>query len=150
MKGRYPRVSVVDLAAFVIVVSILTGAAAPRFGAVREPTPADAIEALAGSMRSASALVHAVWQADGGTATSVDLDGTPVAVDALGFPTRASIRHALWRGSAESERRFIELEAGTGVFAPTGTAHPQACHVIYHDATLTTPPRVVAVDTDCS
>ena len=121
MRFRKARLTFIDFTAAVIVVSILTGAAGPRLVPLEEPSREDALHALAGSMRSASALVHAMWQADGGRGNSVDLDGTIIEVDARGFPTRVSIRDALGRDPADARSGFVEVAPRSGVFAPSKT-----------------------------
>jgi len=149
MRFRKARLTFIDVTAFVIVVSILTGAAAPRLVPHDEPTREDALHALAGSMRSASALVQAVWQAEGGRGTSVDLDGNIVEVDARGFPTQGSIRNALGRDPGDARSGFVEVAPGSGVFAPVGTAGAAECNVTYRSATATTPPQIVVTAGRC-
>ena len=149
MRFRKARLTFIDFTAFVIVVSILTGAAAPRLVPLEEPSREDALHALAGSMRSASALVHALWQAEGGRSSSVDLDGTIVEVDTRGFPTQVSIRDALGSDPANASSGFVEVAPRSGVFAPVGAAGAAACNVTYRSATATTPPQVVVTDGHC-
>ena len=149
MRFRKARLTFIDFTAAVIVVSILTGAAGPRLVPLEEPSREDALHALAGSMRSASALVHAMWQADGGRGNSVDLDGTSIEVDARGFPTRVSIRDALGRDPADARSGFVEVAPRSGVFAPIGAAGAGECNVAYRSATATRAPEIVVTAGRC-
>src|SRR5690606_6704445 len=90
MKKQQSGFTLVELIMVIVVLGILAAFALPRFADFGGDARRASMEAVAGAMRSASAIAHSAWLASGGTAASVTLEGEPIALT-NGYPTQASI-----------------------------------------------------------
>jgi MSHA pilin protein MshA len=114
----------------------VAGFAVPRFISLEAEARAASRDALAGSVRSAAALAHALWLA-GGRPSSVTMDGRVVAI-VNGYPSAASIDDAL-----PNHAGFRYTQSGaTGTF----TSHEvETCRVTYTEASPNGPPTIAAL-----
>jgi MSHA pilin protein MshA len=96
MKGlvRQGGFTLIELVVVITILGILAAFAVPRFVALEGQARTASRDALAGSVRSAAALAHALWLAEGGTAADVDMEGATIVI-ANGYPDLASIDNAL-------------------------------------------------------
>ncbi|MFD0913559.1 type II secretion system protein [Methylophilus luteus] len=90
--------TLVELVVVIAVLGILAATALPRFVNVQSNARVAAMQGLAASMRSAANMSRAAWIANGGTGTTILMDGTQtVNVTDKGYPqsTQAGIGAAL-------------------------------------------------------
>lgn len=108
----------------------------------------DAIDALAWEMRAANLLIHTLWQLRSAPDHILDFDGTPIAVDRLGFATPESLRAAL---PAPLLKRFrvVYEAAGHLAYVPNGVVHDASCQLNYRVASTSSPPAIRAVAQAC-
>lgn len=132
--------TLIELVVVITILGILAAFAIPRFVSLEVEARAAAIESLGGSVRSAAALSHALWLAQGGPAT-VTVEGQSVAITD-GYPTTASIATTL----ADS----TGFTFAAGVWTKDGANTPANCSVTYTAPAAAGQAPGVAVDTsDC-
>jgi len=91
MKKQQSGFTLIELIMVIVVLGILAAFALPRFADFSNQARASAIEGLAGSLRSASAIAHSAQLATGAADNAlVQLDGVGVQL-ANGYPTSESI-----------------------------------------------------------
>ena len=145
MKLQQRGFTLIELVVVITILGILAAFALPRFASLESNARAATVDGLYGSMRSASALVHAVWLANGGgSLATINLEGSSVNVSANGYATAAEIRDALQDFTGFTEN-------GAGNFERVDAGTPANCSVTYTNAgTAGTTPSIVQDKTDCS
>lgn len=114
----------------IVILGILAAFALPRFANFGTDARAAAIQGLAGTVRSASAIVHSAWLANGGTGTSVTLEGAAVTTTSNGY----AIATAAGIGAAIDADGFTGTPAtGEIVYVPNGYTGTD-CSVTYIQA----------------
>jgi MSHA pilin protein MshA len=150
-ENRFMRTSqsgftLIELVVVIVILGILAAFAVPRFMGLERQARTATANSLAGSIRSASAMAHGVWLANGNNAANIQVDGVARAM-ALGYPTRGSIDDLL-----ESVQGFA-YAPGTGTFTRQGAVNAAQCTVVYTGAVLVganiTPPTVVVQTAGC-
>jgi len=88
--------TLVELVVVIVILGILSAVAVPKFIDMQEDAKKSAVEGARGAVKSAVALAHARWMADGADPTDLDVDmeGTSITVDQYGYPTEDSIMDA--------------------------------------------------------
>jgi len=114
--------TLIELVVVITILGILAAFAVPRFVSLESEARRAATESLGGSIRSAAALSHALWLAQGGGAT-VTVEGQTINIT-NGYPTAADIDDTL------QDFTGFTLSAA-GVFQKTGAATPASCQVSY-------------------
>ncbi len=138
--------TLIELISVIVILGILSAFALPRFTNLEVQARRASVEGLAGAIRSASALAHAVWLATGASGTSITMEGVTVNLNADGYPTDDGISDALQQDPAGNG--YTEDAADEGVFSPIGANAPASCEVEYSAAT--TPPTINVITSDCS
>jgi len=134
--------TLIELVVVIVILGILAAFAVPRFTAMEGRAREASINALAGSVRSASALAHSMWLASGGPAT-VPMEGNNIAIT-NGYPTRAALPNTLQDTSG------FTYAAGTGRFTRNGAPTPANCSVTYTGpAAANAAPTIAVVVTGC-
>ena len=129
--------TLIELVVVITILGILAAFAIPRFVSLEVEARSAAIESLGGSVRSAAALSHALWLAQGGPAT-VTVEGQVIAITD-GYPTVASIEDTL----ADS----TGFTFAGGVWTKDGANTPANCSVTYTGPANPGEAPGVAVDT---
>lgn len=137
-RSRLPGFTLIEVVVVLTIFAILAAFAVPRFSELEVDARAAATQALAGTIRSNSALSHALWLAHGQPASVTLENATIVMVN--GYPDRSSIDDTL------ADPGGFRYDAATGVFSKTGA--PGLCAVTYSEATSPGTPPTVAVAVD--
>jgi MSHA pilin protein MshA len=119
--GRQTGFTLIELVVVITILGILAAFAVPRFASLEVEARSAATQALAGSIRSSSALSHALWLAQGQPA-NVSMEGQAITM-ANGYPSLATIDDTL------SDLSGFTYAAGTGIFSKDGTT--ANCTVTY-------------------
>ena len=133
MKSRQQGFTLVELVVVIVILGILAATAIPRYASYTTESRIAALNGLAGSVRSAVAVVQGRYIAVGaGTSPVTMLDGTTVAVStgaAGGIPTAATggVDNAVNTGGT-----FTYVPASTRFDFATAVAN---CFVSYTAAT---------------
>lgn len=77
--------TMIELIMVIVILGVLSAFALPRFADLGGSARTAAIEGLGGSMKSAVGISRAAYLANGGSGTTVDLDGVTVAMTS-GYP----------------------------------------------------------------
>lgn len=127
--------TLIELVVVIAILGILAAFAIPRFvGLEREARTATTL-GISGSIRSAAALVHSVWLAQG--VSPVVVEGNAISVTE-GYPDATDIAATL-----ADMTGFTVTVNGTNdqaVFTKTGTSGP--CQVSYSDALPNSAPLI--------
>ncbi len=146
MKRQHAGFTLIELISVIVILGILSAFALPRFANLEVRAREAAIQGLGGAIRSASALAHAVWLADGATLGSqtITMDGVSFTVDD-GWPDETNIANALQEDPANSGFSL----SGAGVWTFPGVQTPASCNVTYvHNGA--TPPTITVPITACN
>ena len=137
--------TLIELIMVIAVLGILAAFAIPKFADLSSDARKAAIQGAAASIKSASAIAHSAYLADGSSPASVTMEGAPVAL-AFGYPTAASIVTAAQISSTD----FTVDTTGPTTVRAIGAATPANCGISYTAAADATTPPVITVDvTDC-
>jgi MSHA pilin protein MshA len=123
----------IEVVVVIAILGMLAAFAVPRFVALDTQARISAQTALAGSVRSAAALSHALWLAQGQPAT-VTIDGNVITMK-NGYPSVASLPSTL----SDLTGYGYAAASGSGVFA---RASGPACAVTYAPAAAGAAPVV--------
>ena len=129
--------TLIELVVVITILGILAAFAIPRFVSLEVEARSAATEALAGSVRSSSALSHALWLAQGQPAT-VTVEGQTINIT-NGYPTNADI------GNTLSDSTGFTFAAGT--WTKDGATTPANCSVAYTGPAAAGNPPGIVVDT---
>jgi MSHA pilin protein MshA len=115
--------TLIELVVVISILGILAAFAIPRFVSLETEARVATTQSLAGSVRSAAALSHGLWLAQGSPAT-VDMEGATITM-VNGYPNAATIDDTLADYSGYS------YDPATGVWTKDGATTPANCSVTY-------------------
>jgi MSHA pilin protein MshA len=129
--------TLIELVVVITILGILAAFAIPRFVSLEVEARSAAVDALGGSVRSASALTHALWLAQGQPAT-VTIEGQTITI-ANGYPNDATVSNTL------SDTSGFTFAAG--LWTKDGANTPANCSVDYAQPAAAGNPPAITVDT---
>lgn len=136
-NGNQRGFTLIELVVVITILGILAAFAVPRFTGLETQARQATQAALAGSVRSAAALSHALWLATGQPAT-VTMEGNVITIT-NGYPDRATLAQTL---SDPNGGTGYGYTPGTGVFTRGGTT---PCTVTYTAAAAVNTAPAVAL-----
>ena len=116
--------TLIELVVVITILGILAAFAIPRFASLEVEARRAATMALEGSLRSGSALAHALWLAQG-SPPAVIMEGQTITL-VNGYPNLATVVNTL------ADTSGFTYDPASGVFAKTGTTGP--CTITYAEA----------------
>jgi MSHA pilin protein MshA len=150
MKNATQRgFTLIELVVVIVILGILAAFALPRFMGLEVRARQASMRALEGSVRTAAAMAHAAWLANGtaGAAGNLNIEGQTVTF-ANNYPNAATIQRTLQPGTIQAgvPGRFTATVSGTRVtFNMVGANDATRCFVRYDEAVnATTPPAIPA------
>lgn len=141
MNRKENGFTLIELVTVITILGILAAFAFPRFAALGIEARASTVNALAGSLRSASMLVHSLALVQG-IAGPVTMEGNAIVL-VNGYPNLATIDDTLVDLSG------FTFDPGTGIFTKDGATSPANCSVDYNEAAAGSPPVIVVDDINC-
>ena len=132
--------TLIELVVVIVILGILAAFAVPKFMGLEDQARASAVTAVGGSLQSAAAMAHGVWEASGATGATgtITVDGAQINM-ANGYPTAASIAALL-----QSTSGFTVTAAGGGERFASNGAPSNNCYVTYIPARSATIPFTVS------
>jgi MSHA pilin protein MshA len=135
--------TLIELIMVIVILGVLSAFALPRFANLGDEARAASINGLSGAVKAAANIAHAQWLADGGTGSTVSLEGTSIAM-VNGYPDNTAIASA---AQALTTDYTIDATAATvTTFTGIDAATAATCVVTYTEAAANSSPTF-AVDT---
>jgi MSHA pilin protein MshA len=127
MQAKQSGFTLIELVVVITILAILAAFAVPRFASLEVEARSAATTALGGSVRSAAALSHALWLAQGQPA-SVSMEGVSIAM-VNGYPDESSIGSTL----ASLDGFVFDDTVSPSLFSKTndGSTAIASCEVSY-------------------
>ena len=129
--------TLIELVMVIVILGILAAFALPRFADLGGDARVATVKGAAGAVKSAAAIGHSKWLADGSSPASVTLDGVSVDMSAEGYPASvaATATPPGITAAAQIDAQDFTFDAATGVFTVTGYTPATAgtCQFTYND-----------------
>ena len=146
--------TLIELIMVIVILGILAAFAIPKFANLGADARRSTMQGVEGAMKSASAIAHAAWLANGTNPASVTLEGASVAM-VNGYPSAAGIVVAanITGGAAATDAGdFIVSSTATATTVQAkGATTPASCQVVYtQSAAANTAPVITSTLTNCN
>ena len=132
--------TLIELVVVISILGILAAFAIPKFISIETNARISTVKGVAGAIRSASSLAHALWVANGSSGTTVTMDGTSVAIT-NGYPSVAGMANAVY---------ISDITHSSGTYSITGHANSGTCKVVYAAAASGRVPTITVTTSNCS
>jgi len=137
--------TLIELVVVIIILGILAAFAVPRFMGLDQQARVASVNSLVGTLRSASAMAHGVWLAQGAPAAPITIDGQAITFT-NGYPNAASIASLLAAGTVSANGLAGTFKSnGAGTFQLNGAPTPTNCEVTYAAAAANSEPTIATV-----
>jgi MSHA pilin protein MshA len=137
--------TLIELVVVIIILGILAAFAVPRFMGLDQQARVASVNSLVGTLRSASAMAHGVWLAQGAPAAPITIDGQAITFT-NGYPNAASISSLLATGTVSAVGLAGTFKSnGAGTFQLNGAPTPANCEVTYTAAVANSEPTIATV-----
>lgn len=148
--------TLIELIMVIVILGILSAFAIPRFADLGGSARASTIDGASASIRSASAIAHAQWLAEGSaSSTSITMEGQAITL-INGYPTANAAGILLAAGVSTGSAGDYDLNGGGATATSSvrirakGATTALTCQVIYlAAATASTPPVITPTTTGC-
>ena len=141
--------TLIELVMVIVILGILAAFAVPRFADITTDARKATVSALAGGLRSASALAHATALAQSRSAgQSITMEGTTVSMSAF-YPSSSGTTGGIVSALADITG-FTPFQSGSTAaieFRKIGAVDEAACFASYVQAQSTTVPPVISLNT---
>jgi MSHA pilin protein MshA len=122
--------TLIELIVVIVILGILAAFAVPKFIGVETEARVASLNALMGSLRSASVMAHGVWMAQNGPA-NITVDGKTVTM-ANQYPNASTVTNTQQDLSAYG----TTLNGTVRTFTKSGAPNPANCAITYTEATV--------------
>ncbi|GGY80962.1 type II secretion system protein [Marinobacter zhanjiangensis] len=142
--------TLIELVMVIVILGILAAFALPRFADLGGDARRASLEGARGSVKSASAITHAAFLADGDEPTIVTLEGTDITL-VNGYPQAdgATATEATTTNGIAEAAQLDGNDFGLAFTGSTLTISNGGCSFDYTEATTDAPPEITAItDTD--
>lgn len=143
--------TLIELLIVIIILGILATYAVPKYMNIDKQARASVVNGLAGSIKSAAEMVHAIAIASNATTPgTVSVGSSTVDVLAGGYPaaTLTGIGKAISDLTGSFDTVAPVITATSITYYPNGAADKTNCYVKY-DVTTATAPATTTVTTSC-
>ncbi|MGH8202676.1 MAG: type II secretion system protein [Steroidobacteraceae bacterium] len=144
--------TLIELVVVIVILGILAAFAVPRFMGMEGQARTAAVKAVGGSMESAGAMAHGIWEATANPTNPLIIEGQSITFVNT-YPNAASIGLLLDQSTASGYSN-----PANGEFAPNGATNARTCNARYANArTFAAPtgtqivaPIVTLTSTNCN
>ncbi|RRU74527.1 type II secretion system protein [Stutzerimonas xanthomarina] len=153
MKKQQSGFTMIELIMVIVILGILAAFALPKFADLGGDARRSTIQAVEGSMKSASAIAHAAFLTAGTNPENVSMEGTDNVAIVNGYPSAAGILIAAGitgGATADAAGDFIVTSTATATTVQAkGAATLTTCQVVYTEAAAGAAPGIAATLTGC-
>ena len=138
--------TLIELVVVIVILGILAVTAAPKFIDLTSDARKSVVEALQGSINSATDMAHAKALVSGQTSGGISIAGSTITL-VNGWPATASINDLL---DLDDNADISEVSGSAGTFRYSTATTPTECQVVYTqtgDANIK--PSIVPTTTGC-
>ena len=121
--------TLIELVVVIVILGILAAFAVPRFMGMEGQARIAAVKAIGGSMESAGAMAHGIWEATANPANPLIIEGQSITFVNT-YPNAASIGLLLDPSTSSGYSN-----PANGEFVPNGVTTPAQCRARYANAT---------------
>jgi MSHA pilin protein MshA len=128
--------TLIELVVVIVILGILAAFAVPKFMGLEGQARVASVKAIQGSMESAAAMAHGIWESTAAPVSPMTIDGKSITFVNT-YPNAASIGALIQDSSGYST-------PAVGEFVPSGAGTPAACNATYANAVIGAGGQVIA------
>ncbi len=133
--------TLIELIMVIVILGILSAFALPRFADLTGDAERANIDGARSSVRSAAAIAHAAWLANGNNAGTVNLEGATITM-VFGYPDAATIDDA---ASIDTNDFYFFVSGTTTLFSIADPGANDPCFTYTESASANAVPTISAV-----